>query len=315
MNRLVLPTYLEDSSRVLIAGAGGGFDVFAGLPIFVALRAMGKQVSLANLSFSFLAGTDAPEMLPGLYRVSAKTQTSTPSYFPEGILARFLKTQGIAADIFAFDKRGVRPIYQAYQHLVSELDLDAIVLVDGGTDILMRGDEAGLGTPAEDMVSLAAVSQLKVPTRSVVCLGFGVDAYHGVCHAHFLENVAALSQGEGFWGSSSLLASMPEVQMYLEAVSFSEEHMPQRSSIVNTSIASAIEGKFGDVHRTERTRSSELFINPLMAQYWAFDLGAVANRSLYLESLYATESIWDVQVVIEAMRADQQIRPAQAIPH
>ena len=30
---------LETSHRVLIAGAGGGFDVFAGLPLYFALRA------------------------------------------------------------------------------------------------------------------------------------------------------------------------------------------------------------------------------------------------------------------------------------
>jgi hypothetical protein len=51
---------------------------------------------------------------------------------------------------------GVRPLRAAYAKLAEHLDLDAVVLVDGGTDILMRGDEAGLGTPADDMTSLAA---------------------------------------------------------------------------------------------------------------------------------------------------------------
>ena len=55
-------------------------------------------------------------------------------------------------------KVGVRPLRAAYQWLVEELRVSAVVLVDGGTDILMRGDEVGLGTPAEDMSSLAAVS-------------------------------------------------------------------------------------------------------------------------------------------------------------
>ncbi len=34
------------------------------------------------------------------------------------------------------------------------------MLVDGGTDILMRGDENGLGTPVEDLTSVAAVTAL-----------------------------------------------------------------------------------------------------------------------------------------------------------
>jgi hypothetical protein len=45
---------LQRAERVLIAGAGGGFDVFSGLPLFFALRDAGKAVFLANLSFSFL---------------------------------------------------------------------------------------------------------------------------------------------------------------------------------------------------------------------------------------------------------------------
>ncbi|MGC4121762.1 MAG: DUF1152 domain-containing protein [Myxococcales bacterium] len=87
-----------------------------------------------------------------------------------------------------------------------------MVLVDGGTDILMRGDEAGLGTPVEDITSLSAVHGLGLGESIVACLGFGVDAFHGVCHAHFLENVAALSKEKGYLGVAALLPEMPEVE-------------------------------------------------------------------------------------------------------
>jgi hypothetical protein len=33
---------LEPSERILIAGAGGGFDLFCGLPLYFALQASGK---------------------------------------------------------------------------------------------------------------------------------------------------------------------------------------------------------------------------------------------------------------------------------
>ncbi len=45
---------LKDSERILVAGAGGGFDVYAGLPLAFALMDLGKTVHLANLSFSAL---------------------------------------------------------------------------------------------------------------------------------------------------------------------------------------------------------------------------------------------------------------------
>jgi len=314
MDQLVLPSALATAERVLVAGAGGGYDVYAGLPLYFALRRAGKQAFLANLTFTYLGGTDAALLAPAL-AVIEPTTAGGDAYFPERALARFLAGRGEPHPrVYAIDKSGVEPVREAYAHLVERHAIDAIALVDGGTDILMRGDEAGLGTPAEDMVSLGAVAALEgVASKLVLCLGFGIDAFHGVCHAHFLENVAAL--GGGFLGAMALTREMPEGQAYLDAVAHAEAETPGHPSIVNGSIASALEGHFGDHQRTERTRSSELFINPLMSFFWAFDLAAVARRSLYLHHLRGTASIWDVQRVIEGFRRGLATRPRRPIPH
>ena len=38
---------------------------------------------------------------------------------------------------------------KAYQTIVDQHKIDTIILVDGGTDSLMTGNESGLGTPTE----------------------------------------------------------------------------------------------------------------------------------------------------------------------
>jgi len=314
MDQLRLPSALENSQRVLVAGAGGGFDVYAGLPIYERLRLLGKKVFLANLSFVSLGTTSADALTRALYAVKPTT-VGQDFYFPERSLAQFLSRQGEPVTVYAFEKLGVAPIREGYDHLVRSLDLDAIVLVDGGTDILLRGDEAGLGTPAEDMASLAAVAAMNVPTRIVACVGFGIDAYHGVCHAHWLENVAALTADEAFLGAAALLERMPEVRLYLDAVNAADMATPMQPSIVNGSVASAIEGRFGDYHRSRRTQSSKLFINPLMSLLWMFDLAAVARRNLYLGSLEDTETSWDIHLAIERFSESVRRRPWEAIPH
>jgi len=309
-----LPGVLESADRILVAGAGGGFDVYAGLPIYERLRALGKKVHLANLSFTYLGGTTARQRTPALYEVDATTKDGD-AYFPERALARFLASRGEPSTVYAFDKTGVAPIREAYELLVRMLEIDAVVLIDGGTDILLRGDEAELGTPAEDMTSLAAVAALEVRTKLVMCVGFGIDAYHGVCHAHWLENVAALTRDGAFLGAMALRREMAEMKVYLEAVAHADEATPTRPSIVNGSIASAALGEFGNVHRSDRTRNTELFINPLMTLLWAFDLEGVARRNLYLHALTHTQSVWDVQTVIEAFHRAAKKRPRVAIPH
>jgi hypothetical protein len=299
---------------VLLAGAGGGYDVYATLPLLAALEARGVEVVLANLSFTYLGGTNARRLTRALYRI-ADTTEGPSDYFPERTLARFLASKARARPIYALEKLGVVQVREAYEAIVAEHAIDAIVLVDGGTDLLMRGDEEGLGTPQEDATSLAAVSRVAVPTKLAMCIGFGIDHHHGVSHALFLENVAALARAGGFLGSQSLLTSMPESRLYLDAVAHAEATAPRATSIVNTSIASAIEGRFGDHHRTERTKGGELFINPLMGMLWAFDLEAVARANLYLRALEGTESIFDVGDVIEAFRERVPRRAARSIPH
>jgi hypothetical protein len=314
MDELRLPSALECSQRVLVAGAGGAFDVYAGLPIYERLRLLGKKVFLANLSFTSLENTNAQALTQALYAVDLTT-TGEDMYFPERTLAQFLSGRGENVTVYAFDKLGVAPIRDGYTHLVHSLGLDAIVLVDGGTDILLRGDEAGLGTPAEDMTSLAAVAAIEVPTRIVMCVGFGVDAFHGVCHANWLENVAALIAEGAFLGATALLQRMPEVRLYLDAVNAADSAMPRRPSIVSGSIVSAIEGRFGDYHRHQRTSNSKLFINPLMSLLWAFDLATVARRNLYLDRLAGTETNWDVHLAIADFSGAVRHRLPEPIPH
>jgi len=314
MDRTPLFDRLEDSQRVLVAGAGGGFDVFSGLPLYFRLRALGKDVHLANLTFSRLSLSKGQRLTHGVTAVTADCD-GLVDYFPEKHLATWFREQGEEIRVWCFPRLGGVPMREAYEALVEELNLDAIVLVDGGTDSLMRGDEEGLGTPYEDMATIAAVDSLDVPNKLLICVGFGIDAHHGVCHAHFLEGVAETSRAGGFLGVQSLLESMPEVQRYREAVHETFARMPKYPSVICSSVLSAIEGHYGDYHRTERTHGSELWINPLMSMVWAFDLGVVARRCQYLKEVKQTAYLSDIATVIREHRSRLgRVRPWKDIP-
>lgn len=306
---------LQNAQKILLAGMGGGFDVFCALPLYHALKQQGKQVHFANLSFTFLQGTRARQIEEGLYVVSHRTP-ETGAYFPEVYLSQFLHEQDMDSTLYAFQKQGYSQLLKGYQYLVDALEIDTIVLVDGGTDSLMRGDEDGLGTPEEDAISLAAVRDVEnVQQKLLACIGFGVDTFHGVCHAHFLESVAALTRSGHHLGTFSLFPDTPEVNFYQAAVEYAHQNMPSRISIVNSSVLGGIRGDFGDQHYTERTRGSELMINPLMGLYWTFDLMGVAERNLYLDRLMYTHSMGDVWRAIERFRNTlKDIRPWKSLP-
>ncbi|MFI5797974.1 DUF1152 domain-containing protein [Streptomyces sp. NPDC051677] len=311
-------TRLREARRVLVAGAGGGFDVYAGLPLALALRSAGKEVHLANLSFADLYGLPTEVWQePDVAAVRPDTR-ARGDYFPEHTLATWLDRHGLPATVYAFPRTGVKPLRDAYRALLDHLGgIDAVVLVDGGTDILMRGDEHGLGTPEEDMASLAAVQVLdEVPHRLVACLGFGVDAYHGVNHALVLENLAALDRDGAYLGAFSLPRDSTEGALYLDAVAHAQAATPGHPSIVHGSVAAAVRGDFGDVRFTERTRNSELFVNPLMALYFCVDAVGLARRNLYLDRLEDTVLMRQISTRIEEFRDGlPALRQPRAFPH
>jgi hypothetical protein len=305
---------LGDAKRILIAGAGGGFDVYSGLPLYLALRESGKDVHLANMSFSRFDPGMGLRKTEYLVRVDADVSVEAGRYFPEGYLSRFLQERGIEAPVWCLERTGVAPIAEAYQVLKEELSLDAVVLVDGGTDSLMRGDEAGLGTPEEDSASLVAADSLNLERSFLVCLGFGVDHYHGVSHHDVLESIQELARANAYLGAWSLSGSSAEGRAYLEAIDHVHRLQPRHPSIVCSSIASAMEGSFGDVHRTGRTKDSRLFINPLMSLYFGFRLRPIVQRLMYAERIRPTRTYSELSLAIEAFRDGLSPRPRTPIP-
>lgn len=294
---------LKDAKTVLVAGCGGGYDVTSGLPLYFALRSQGKQVVLANLSFTNLelkAPEDKAQYCDKCVKVThnMKFKESAITYFPELYLSRwFWDKFKESVPVFTFWREiGVEQLTKAYSKICTEYKVDAIVLVDGGTDSLMFGTEEKMGTPVEDQTSIVAVNSVAGVTTYLAAVGFGVDSFHGVSHGLFLENVAALERDGGYLGCFSIPRNSVEGGLYLEGYQAIAGHM--QPSIVCASITDAMLGHFGNHHSTSRTGRSELFINPLMPIYWTFELDKLAAKIPYASALRDTSNSFDVRKVI-----------------
>ena len=118
---------LADSQNILVAGIGGGFDVFCGLPIYFTLREMGKTVHLANYSFTELSMArivSEPEILIGGLLMGAHgfVREGIP-YYPEGYLSQWFKEkQSQDVTVWMIAKMGVIPVQEAYVRLVDTAD-------------------------------------------------------------------------------------------------------------------------------------------------------------------------------------------------
>jgi hypothetical protein len=303
---------LAGRKRILLAGAGGGYDVLGAVPLLVELLATGdREVHLASPSFTHLASLDGAlpvARAPGLYEVPAAAATDA-AYCPEAWLARWLgATFGRPQSIWAFETSGVRPLLRAYRHLVERLGIDAIVLVDGGIDSILRGDESSLGTPSEDLASLCAVSQLEIPVRLLACVGLGAELRDGICHEQAFARIAELARTGGYLGAEAMVPGQAAADGYLAAVEYVfANQAEQRKSHVHKVIVAAMRGEFGAV-------APHVWLSPLLSMFWYFSLPAVTGSHLFLDVLAATDSLWDVSARVEGLRKTLPIRPRTAIP-
>lgn len=312
---------LKDAKRVLIAGAGGGFDVFAGLPLYFTLFEQGFDVHLANLTFTELdtagelAETKHSLVDSLLLGVQGNVKMTVP-YFPEGYLSQwFRQVRDEEVIVWMMARRGVVPLTTAYRELVTHLGgVDALILVDGGVDALMRGDEQGAGTILEDSMTLAAIQTLDVPVKVLANIGFGSEVEEAVCHHHALQNMAELAAEGAFYGACALTPQMDAFQQYEAACRYVWEQPMHHKSHISTRIIPAVNGQFGNIHMYPDYQSIVL-ISPLMSLYWFFDAEAVARRNLLIDALNDTMTHEDAFRLVMAERLKLNLRPRRTIPY
>ena len=311
---------LADAKNILIAGAGGGFDVFIGLPLYFTLRAFGKTVHLANYSFMELQLAnligETEELIPNRLAAALGGIKIPVEYYPEGFLAEwFQQERGEKVPVWMFGHSGVAPLIEAYDRLVDHLQPDALILCDGGVDSIMRGDEAQPGTMLEDSITLAAVEHLKIPIKIQACLGFGTEVEEMLCHHHALENIAALAAEGAFLGSCALTPQMEVFQLYESACRYAWEQPNRHKSHISTRIIPAVHGEFGDYHLYDYDKHIPVFVSPLMSLYWFFDADIVIRRNLLIDFIRETQTTTDAFRICGRLMQSFRTRPKRSIPY
>ncbi|MBI4815905.1 MAG: DUF1152 domain-containing protein [Deltaproteobacteria bacterium] len=319
---------LDPSIRtVMICGCGGGFDFLHGLMLWPELERLGKSIVLGSYSFGDPRKIGNAEVVFEHGSVLAKRVTASsipaPHYAPEVHAAGFLDEtypKDAPHQIYAYYARDftVPILTRLYEGLVKAHDVDAIVLIDGGSDSLMAGDEEGLGDPLEDAVSIATVSALRGPrVKILVTVGLGTDRFNHVSDAATLRAISELTARGGFLGSLGLEPNAAPIRLYRELL----EHLDTRHSfrsVLAGSILAAADGWFGGENvpptLAARVRPGELFLWPLMATIFAFDVTKVAERSLLTNWIREKSSVPECYAAIIEGREKRGVREVENLP-
>jgi hypothetical protein len=313
-----LPIDLEPKSSVLVAGAGGGFDVVCALPIAIALREAGHTVHFANYSFTKLQEVGQTEQpLPHLFRVTEQSIPPSSGYFPEGFMAQWLS--GLFAEetvVWCYNQVGVKPLTKLLANLCQELHWDTVVLLDAGVDGLFEGTEYDIGTPAVDMVSLFSFHQLSHLNRYFVSTAFGTEGRnHSVRHADALMRISQQVALEGLLGVSVLLPQSRSGKLFSAAIDYIHSKVGKDwHSNMASSLQAALKGKFGHHDLTVKTTDSPIWVSPLTLLYWFFSLESVIGLKPFRRRAVTTETLAEMNQLIAETRSRSKVLPRLDIP-
>ena len=284
---LNLPKMFKESKSVLIAGMGGGWDFMGGIPIAKSLP--GRKIIFAN--YSAMCSDYVCELAP----ISPYDLGKVKSY-PEYYVSQFL-----GYPLYVIGRNGSQLVQKALKKLIEDHEIDTLIMIDGGVDSLMHGDEEGSGTILEDSITLAATKGITGVKKYLVSLGFGAETEEGVNHYRALENIAQLTKSDGLLGVCAITKRMKCYKHYRKIQRQAIERGASPSHI-HTKVMAAVEGQFGSKDLVYDTRlfqsTGEVFINPLMGLYWWFDLEKVVENNLFVTLLEKTNTYIDAKMIL-----------------
>lgn len=320
-----LPKFLQDLenpeiSSVFLTGCGGGFDFFHSICLIPELKRLGKKFIIGSYSFGdpqevrgeiiFISEHhDNPVVAK---KVTAESECSEV-YCPEVGLCSYLDQQypdDAPHFVYAYYARNfsVSLLTELHNLIIEKHTIKGIIIFDGGSDSLMKGDEAGLGDPVEDAVSVATVAgntNENIIYKVLICIGMGTDRFNDVSDCSTLRAVAEITKLGGFLGSISLECGREPYNFYKLGLDHLYLKQSFRSVLAGSIVASG-SGFFGSdrvpdlVHN--RVSEGSLFLWPLMPILWAFDVNVVANRSSIVQWIKDCKTSHESNLKFEAER-------------
>ncbi len=289
--------------NTLLLGIGGGYDIYGGVPLIFKWPTQDWVLANYNIRLNSLVDFHK-EPTPG----------------PETSLLEWLRGDDKPFPIYGLPKVGVNVMTKYIKKICDDHKIDTIVMMDGGVDSLMHGDEHDPGTIIEDTIVMAAAAAVPVAKKYLVCVGFGTELEEGLCHHHALQNIAELTKAGAFLGSCSLVKGMDEYQEYKGACENAWKN--QRKSHVHTKVISAIEGEFGDSNLYEGVDAQVAgaekvsnFITPLMGMYWFFDFEEVAKRNKLMAVMKNSNTHTDALQLYKASISKIRNRHFENLPY
>ncbi len=294
MNKNTIKNLSERGNRALVIGIGGGGDIVGALPTAKYIEELDTETVVGGLTWERSVNDPKPgprkiselENLEPISNTSAlanpKTRTEEGVKITEASISKILDEETFLLDL----NFGVKGAVEGLSAASDRLDIDFIVWVDVGGDVLGSGKEDGIRSMLADSMMLSALHNVKIPS---VLGELGMEADGELKLDQLMKNSSEISSVGGFLGARGIV---PEDLKVL------------RKAVDNTKTESsalalrAAEGEYGDVEIREGERSVEVSLITAITFY--FDPEIVIKKANNVAiKLSRTETIEEAQEIMD----------------
>lgn len=274
-----------DDERVFVFGAGGSGDVIGSIPTARLLESHGVEVVLGGMAWEpvptdMRAGprrvddlSYAEMVAEGVALVTGESRTSDGLRFTESLVAEYYDEPVVLLGLHG----GPAALRRGIEALCDDLDIDGVVGVDAGGDVLASGSEPGLRSPLTDGYALSALAVADVESCLGV-IGYGSDGELTIDELESaIGRIAAAGGLLGAWGVTQ--AVRRELEPLLEIVDTEASRLP----------VEAARGELGE--RTIRGGEVELDVRSPASVTFYFDPAIVADQSDVATRIRELESL------------------------
>lgn len=187
----MLEEILEESGaeRVLLIGIGGGGDIVSTIHLYNRLRLFDVGRLIGSIPWERYIvdpapGPISPQDLRGSIVLSYNTHLATPTTMAcRAGLCFYIQASKVSRNLgtpvlLNFIDRGARGLVNSLYDAVTFFNVDLVIGVDAGGDVLAEGSEEGLASPLADQVGLAGLAELerKYGVKTLIAVhGLGCD--------------------------------------------------------------------------------------------------------------------------------------------
>jgi len=282
---------LRSIKRVLVIGIGGGGDVAGTIPTANFLRGIGvSEVLHGSLIWERVDVGGPPAPIPHselknieivndtIAIVNKNSRTKSGLDFEAARFALALDKNVITVDI----TKGVVGIIKGLNDFCRKKDIQLVIGIDVGGDILTQGHEPGLISPMADNMLLSALANIDIPTI-IGIMGPGSDGE--ISQDTIMRYMGILARNGGYLGAIGI--TKKDIEDYEKVL----KHMKTSSSRVSKLAAEGAE------QSTVNAIKRDVKVSLLNSITFFFDTNTVYNYSPFAKLLTETKSIDDANKI------------------